>query len=140
MPEDAATRMSPTQPPAQPAAKAGAQPAASLTQVSAGHWRIDGDMGLAQVAELARRAPPTAYAGELRLDLAGVRRTSSAAVALLLEWQAGLRACSAGLTLVDPPESLRRLAALSNVDGLLGLADAAAPTSRAAAGSMHGRG
>ena len=103
------------------------QPAtASLTQVAAGHWRLTGDLGLAQVAALASGPAPSADAGELRLDLAGVRRTSSAAVALLLEWLARLQACGARLTLVDAPKSLYRLAALSNVDGLLGLADRAA--------------
>lgn len=100
-----------------------------LTQVGAGRWRIDGDLGLAQVAALALKAPPAAEAGRVELDLGGVGHSSSAAVALLLEWQAGLRTCGAHLTLANAPVNLCRLAGLSNVAGLLGLADADAAVS-----------
>ena len=106
----------------------GKEAPASVTRIGVGRWRLAGDLGLAQVSALALNAPPAAEAGRMVLDLGGVGRTSSAAVALLLEWQAGLCSCGADLTLVNAPASLCRLAALSNVDGLLGLGDAAAAT------------
>jgi ABC-type transporter Mla MlaB component len=108
--------------------------AAELSERGPGRWRLDGDLALPQVARLAADPPPAADTNGVELDLAGVGRTSSAAVALLLHWQAGLRACGSRLVLINPPRSLYRLAALSNVDGLLGLTDAttaaAADTSR----------
>jgi phospholipid transport system transporter-binding protein len=98
--------------------------AAALSECGPGRWRLDGDLALPQVARLAAGPPPAGDTGSLELDLAGVGRTSSAAVALMLHWQAGLRACGSRLVLVNAPQSLHRLAALSNVDGLLGLTDA----------------
>jgi len=112
--------------------------AARLIRVGAGRWRVDGDQGQAQVADLAAQAPPAAEAGHLSLDLGGVGRANSAAVALLLEWQARLRACDNYLTLLNVPPSLHRLAALSNVDGLLGLADIAATASDDGAADASG--
>jgi ABC-type transporter Mla MlaB component len=100
---------------------------ARLSELGAGHWRLDGDLRLPQVARLAAGPPPGAPAGapagDVVLDLSGVRRTSSAAVALLLHWQAGLCTGGSRLLLLNTPRSLQRLAALSNVDALLGLAD-----------------
>jgi phospholipid transport system transporter-binding protein len=95
-----------------------------LSELGPGRWRLDGDLALPQVARLAAGPPPAGDTGSVELDLAGVGRTSSAAVALMLHWQAGLRACGSRLVLVNAPQSLHRLAALSNVDGLLGLTDA----------------
>jgi phospholipid transport system transporter-binding protein len=95
-----------------------------LSERGPGRWRLDGDLALPQVARLAAGPPPAGDTGSVELDLAGVGRTSSAAVALLLHWQAGLRACGSRLVLVNVPQTLHRLAALSNVDGLLGLTDA----------------
>ena len=119
---------------------AGEEAPASVTRIGDGRWRLEGDLGLAQVSALALKPLPAAEAGRVVLDLGGVGRTSSAAVALLLEWQAGLCSCGADLALVNAPASLCRLAALSNVDGLLGLADAAAAaaTSDDTPGAMPG--
>jgi ABC-type transporter Mla MlaB component len=108
--------------------------AAQLTRLADGGWRIDGDLGLPQVADLARQPAPMAETGPTVLDLAGVGRSSSAAVALLLEWQAAHRACGARLTLINAPGSLCRLAALSTVDALLGLTDVGAEAGDAASG------
>ncbi len=101
--------------------------AVQLHRVGGSRWRIEGDLGLAQVAALAKQAPPAADEGRVVLDLGGVRRTSSAAVALLLEWRARLRGRGEDLILVDAPATLCRLAMLYNVDRLLGLADASQP-------------
>lgn len=95
--------------------------AARLSRLGPGQWRLEGPLTLDQVAVLARRAAPGAEASAITLDLGGVCRSSSAAVALLLEWQATLRACGSELRLIAAPADLCRLAALSNVDGLLGL-------------------
>jgi ABC-type transporter Mla MlaB component len=94
---------------------------ARLRQLGPGQWCLEGPLTLDQVAVLARQAAPGAEAPAVTLDLGGVCRSSSAAVALFLEWQATLRARGSELRLVAAPADLCRLAALSNVDGLLGL-------------------
>ncbi len=119
---------------------AGEEAPASVTRIGDGRWRLEGDLGLAQVSALALKPLPAAEAGRMVLDLGGVGRTSSAAVALLLEWQARLCSRGADLAIVNAPASLCRLAALSNVDGLLGLADAAATTCDGKSSAASGQG
>lgn len=53
------------------------------------------------------------------VDLANVEQADSSAVALLLEWLSWARAAGRPLTFANPPESLRIMAALSEVDTLL---------------------
>ncbi|WP_295882624.1 STAS domain-containing protein [uncultured Thiohalocapsa sp.] len=98
-------------------------PAARLTRVDAGRWRLDGALTLAAVAELAAALPAAGEGGRAELDLAGVSQPSSAGVALLLDWRARLQADGATLVLHNVPRPMLSLAALGNVQALLGLGD-----------------
>jgi phospholipid transport system transporter-binding protein len=55
----------------------------------------------------------------LDVDLEGVRRANSAGLALVLEWLEIARERGISLRFRNLPESLARLAAISNVTGLL---------------------
>ncbi|MFZ5653719.1 MAG: STAS domain-containing protein [Pseudomonadota bacterium] len=62
------------------------------------------------------------------IDLAGVRRTDSSFLALLLEWQSWARALGTAIEFRNPPAALRTFADLSAVSELLGWpADTPAP-------------
>jgi len=54
------------------------------------------------------------------VDLSAVEAADSSALALLLEWQALARRRGARLEFRSPPDSLRVIARLTGVDGLLG--------------------
>jgi phospholipid transport system transporter-binding protein len=55
-----------------------------------------------------------------RIDLSGLEASDSSAVALLLEWKRWARRAGRDIRFDDPPEALRTIAGLSQVDGLLG--------------------
>lgn len=99
------------------------QTAAQLTALGGGQWHLAGDLTLAAVGELAAERPSPGDDAQAVLDLGDVRQPSSAGVALLLEWQAALRAADADLVLRNVPPAMERLAALANVDALLGLGE-----------------
>lgn len=54
------------------------------------------------------------------VDLGGVSRCDSSALALLLEWLSWARARRVGMRFVNPPENLVTIAKLCGVDGVLG--------------------
>jgi len=56
------------------------------------------------------------------VDLSGVERANSAGLALLLEWLEVAHAGGLSLSYVHLPESLQRLAAVSNLDAVLPVA------------------
>ncbi len=56
----------------------------------------------------------------LTVDLAGVGRTDSSALALLLEWQAWARTCGTAIEFHNPPAALKTVANLSAASALLG--------------------
>ena len=96
--------------------------AAQLQRVAAGRWRLGGGLTLASVAELAAEGRrPAADGGGVALDLADLDNSSSAGVALLLEWREQLHRRGVTLRLDNCPAALARIAEFSNVDGLLGL-------------------
>lgn len=99
------------------------QHAAQLTSLGDGQWQLTGDLTLTAVGELAAEQPTPGDDARAVLDLGGVRQPSSAGVALLLEWQAALRAADANLVLQNVPPAIERLATLSNVGALLGLGE-----------------
>lgn len=80
---------------------------------------FDGDVG--QLARHQRSGPSTVRT--LQLDLSGVTRAQTVAIALMLEWQAQLRDHGFQLLIQHCPEGLRRIAQFSNVDALIGLED-----------------
>lgn len=70
----------------------------------------------AALAELRRRLPQ----GDATLDLAGIAPADSAGLAVLLALASDARQRRGTLRIVNAPESLRALAQLAEVDGLLG--------------------
>ena len=57
--------------------------------------------------------------GTLRIDLGGVTAANSAGLALLLEWMDVARSHQITVSYLHLPESLLRIAALSNLEALL---------------------
>lgn len=55
------------------------------------------------------------------IDLSGVEQADSSGVALLLEWLGWARALGGSVRFLNAPEGLSTIAALSQVDELLGL-------------------
>jgi phospholipid transport system transporter-binding protein len=81
------------------------QPGSALTIA---HARAELAAGLAAIA-----------GGETGVDLARVTEVDSSAVATLLAWQRAAREKGRALAVVNMPESLRSLASLYGVDGLV---------------------
>lgn len=116
--------------PARNGAGATAQQAAELVELGAGQFRLQGPLDLSTMPELARqgqrlfkrlRRDSTSQPQHLEIDLGGVERSSSAAIALLLDWVAQAQHAGLGLSFAHWPDALRRIALFSNVDGLLGI-------------------
>ena len=98
---------------------------ACLERLAAGRWRLEGGLTLASVGDLIAQGPRLAAdGGDVELDLAGVDNSSSAGVALLLEWLEQIHRVGGKLRLENCPGALVRIAKFSNVDGLLGLGQA----------------
>lgn len=72
----------------------------------------------AALAELRQRLPR----GDATLDLTGIAPADSAGLAVLLALAADTRKHGGALRFLNPPASLRALAQLAEVDGLLGFA------------------
>ena len=90
--------------------------------VPAGHTRIrvEGVLNFDTVAPLLADSSERFTTEErLEIDLRGVRRANSAGLALLLEWMALAKKHGTSLHLLNPPEALLRLAAVTNVTELL---------------------
>jgi phospholipid transport system transporter-binding protein len=100
---------------------------ATIVPCDEGGFRVEGVLDFDSVAALVGEgARLLAGPGPLDVDLSGVRESNSAALALLLEWLALARRRKLKLRFHHLPDSLARLAAVSNVSGLLGLAGAGA--------------
>ncbi len=81
---------------------------------------LKGEMTFATVsAALDESAALFVGAGDLYLNLKGVRRVDSAGVSLLLEWVRQMRAQQRQLRISSPPHALQRLAAIGGVAELL---------------------
>lgn len=87
----------------------------------AGTFRLEGRLTVDEVPQTYRDhqawesdCPPR------RIDLSGLKATDSSAVALLLEWASWARAHGSEIRFDHPPEALRTIAGLSQVDKLLG--------------------
>ncbi|TVQ89855.1 MAG: STAS domain-containing protein [Chromatiaceae bacterium] len=109
-----------------------------MQAVARGRYHLCGDLDLAAVAGLARAGrllATAAAAAPVEVDLGGVGRSSSAAVALLLEWTEQVRQRGGRLHFTNWPAALVRIAGLSNVDGLLGCD----PGQQQAGPDQHGR-
>jgi len=93
---------------------------AELIRVAKGRFRVKGELDFATVGGLLAQGL-AAFDGtsEVELDLHGVTRSNSAALALLLEWLDHGRSRGFELHFVNLPESLLAIARMSNVEGLL---------------------
>lgn len=101
--------------------------AATLTATGAGRFRVAGDLDFASVGTLAGEGERLfAASPSVRIDLQGVGQANSAGLALLLEWLHQARQRDQRLELVNLPESLTRIAAITNLAGLLPLGPDAA--------------
>lgn len=99
-----------------------------LTRLGDGRFRLEGGLDFSTVSRLAASGRGLFGRGaSVDIDLAGVDSANSAGLALLLEWMDLARASGARLTYRNLPESLARIAAVSNLDTLLPMADPAGP-------------
>jgi phospholipid transport system transporter-binding protein len=104
-------------------------PAAELLEIGPGRLALKGRLDLESIPALARRgrrllrdaSAQAAHPRVLEIDLGGVERTSSAAIALLLDWVEQAAQTEARLVFLNWPEALARIADFSNVASLLGL-------------------
>ena len=83
---------------------------------------LSGDLTAREVTAIYARSLAWRVAGALPavIDLAGVKRTDSSALALLLEWQSWAHSRGTDIEFADPPRALRTFASLSEVSSLLG--------------------
>ncbi|MDX1380291.1 MAG: STAS domain-containing protein [Xanthomonadales bacterium] len=95
-------------------------PEASLEFNEAGRARLSGAVDFDTVPPLYQRMLDSEHR-DTEVDLSGLERADSAALALLLEWQSRLKAKGATLTVRHAPSHLRQLADLCEASALLGL-------------------
>ena len=94
----------------------------TLQRSADGALRLAGDLGFATAAAahaLGVGALSAAPAGELRVDCSGLGETDSAGLAVMLEWCAVARGRGQTLQFEALPETLQRLARISEVETLL---------------------
>lgn len=103
-------------------------PPARLTAPEPDRWTLVGVLDFDTVARLAvegevlLRTAAARGQTSLVIDLAAVERANSAGLALLLEWLQMAQARGLSLSYAHLPDSLGRLAAVSNLDDLLAAA------------------
>lgn len=94
--------------------------AAKLSALGEGRFALEGELVFATVRALDRAARKAFDgAAQVEVDLAGVTRCDSAALALLLEWTGRAKRAGTGLRFRALPASLLSIAAISEVDELL---------------------
>lgn len=91
-----------------------------LDENGPGSWRLSGDLDLAGVGALANEAARIARTtSPSSIDLSGIGRMDSAALALLLECKRLANASGNPLQLRGAPRQLQSIAALYGIEGLL---------------------
>jgi phospholipid transport system transporter-binding protein len=94
--------------------------AATLSGRGPGQYRVGGDLDFHSVGSLLGEGERLFSAEPaVRIDLQDVRQANSAGLALLLEWLARARRRDQRLEIVNLPESLASIAAITNLAGLL---------------------
>lgn len=103
----------------------------ALTELGPDRFRLQGALDLSAVGALAKQGPALVEIGRRRsetpparrieIDLGGVERANSAVIALLLDWVEKAARQQAEIVFTNWPQALARIAAFSNVDGLLGI-------------------
>ncbi len=101
----------------------------TLTNTGPGEFTLSGDLDFATVDQIFREGERQFPAHPLvRIDMAAVGKANSAGLALLLEWVDRARRRDQRMEILHLPDSLARLAAITNLAGLLPLgADTGAP-------------
>jgi phospholipid transport system transporter-binding protein len=103
-----------------PRADAAVAPA-TLAAVSPGRFALAGDLRFENAARvLAEGDAAFGSLADAEIDLAGVARVDSAALALLLEWSASAREAGRSLRYRNVPEAIAALAGISEVSELIG--------------------
>jgi len=98
---------------------------ARLTPLGEGRYSLDGVLDFSTVSRVAVGGIALFKRDALvDIDLAGVESANSAGLALLLEWLDVARARGAHVTYRNLPDSLVRIAAVSNLAILLPMASA----------------
>ncbi|MEK6749344.1 MAG: STAS domain-containing protein [Pseudomonadota bacterium] len=93
---------------------------ASLQTLAAGQVAVRGELTFYSVPELLRDSKEVFTRGQsIVIDLAGVTRSDSAGIALVLEWLRSARRQRAELRFVNVPEQMQALARVGGVDALL---------------------
>jgi len=93
---------------------------ARLVAAGEGRARVDGPMDFDSVSPLLIAGEALLKRrGRLAIDLSGVTSANSAGLALLLEWLDLARARQVELSYLNLPDSLARIAELSNLQSLL---------------------
>ncbi|NEX15848.1 MAG: sulfate transporter [Halochromatium sp.] len=101
-----------------------------LREVSPGRLALEGALTLNTVPTLARQGARLLKALQskagnepirVEIDLSGIDRSSSAGIALLLDWVDQASRDGISLHFQHWPEALVRIAIFSNVEGLLGI-------------------
>lgn len=95
----------------------------SLQSNNDGSLSLSGALTFDTVAALYVQTSASSHSGNV--DLSRVSSVDSAGLALLLEWQSSANKRNITLAFINAPSDLRRLAALSEANGLLGLDQAA---------------
>ena len=100
--------------------RASASPATTLTDSGNGRFALAGEIGFGTVTRLFDQGED-AFAAHamIEVDLAGVTRCDSAAIALLLEWVRITELRGARLAFRDLPKALVAIASISDADELL---------------------
>lgn len=94
--------------------------APSLVDAGDGRFALAGELGFGTVSRLLT-AGAKAFAphAAVEVDMAGVTRCDSAAVALLLEWVRLTTARGGRIAFRNLPPSIHAIASISDVEGLL---------------------
>lgn len=87
-----------------------------------GGLRATGAISFANARQALARMPAPARGIALKVDLGALDGADSATLAVLIAWSAAARRAGAALHFLRPPQGLRNLAKLCEVEGLLGLA------------------
>jgi len=103
-----------------------ANPGSGLEAVAGGNgarqFRVNGVLDFDSVPGLYRESLARfADGGDIVLDLSGVTRANSAALALLIEWRRLARRPGRTITIRNAPASLRNLARVSELESVLSL-------------------
>jgi phospholipid transport system transporter-binding protein len=99
-------------------------------ELAPGRYRLQGRVDLGSIPAVVKQGLPVfgpqrrrsrPLPPRIEIDLGGVERASSAAVALLLEWTDQAAQNRIELAFLNWPPALMRIADFSNVAGLLGI-------------------